>query len=852
MKKWILKEKSFPHGNSTTERLGIDKNIADIMINRGIEKLEDIKMYINPSFDFLRDPYLLKGMDKAVKRIKEAISSGEKICIYGDYDVDGVSSTSILKIYFKSISYPVDYYIPNRLEEGYGLNEDAIRYISKMGTQLIITVDCGISSVAEVELAKKLGMDIVVTDHHECQGKIPNAYAVINPKQESCKYPFKGICGCGVAFKLIHALSGESFKDNIFKYLEIVSLATICDVMPVLDENRIIVKNGLEMIGSGENIGMRELVKVCGLENTKIRSSHLGFSIGPRINASGRLGYSNLGVELFTTDDVKEAEKLALAMDMKNEERQLIESRIYQEAEEMLLSYYNTLKEDKVIVLAGENWHHGIIGIVASKLTEKYYKPTILLCIEGNEATGSARSIKGFDMFESLSECMELIEKFGGHEQAAGLTVKVENIDKLRKKINEIADYELEQEDLIEKIKIEYEIDEEDIDLNFVNKLHTLEPFGIKNPTPYFLLRDCYVRNAYLIGKDKNHLKLNIEKGKEFECIGFGQSHLVSLFDIGDLIDIVFQVDENTFNGNTKVQLLLKDIRLSRPENILKYPNNMREIESLLNIENIYGKIRKNSSSNKAQEKYFHIRELNFFEEKALIDSNKLDRDDIEDNLYNNKIGYISKDNNNFKNNSLNTGKMTRIQHITSLIDDGDLLIVNSMNGYYRAISDINLLSDKKIDYIFLSNIDKTDFKVYNKLIMYDYFDNCNEIEYILESKKNDSEFLINFNYSDYVYINNKNRESFFNRDEFVLAYKFFIENKGLDIKYSEFVKKLSLSPIKAHIILKVLSTENLIKYNVDYDNDLFEFKLLPKPEGKLNLEENDIISFFNSKKVIN
>lgn len=851
MKKWLLKEKSMPHGNSATESLGIDKNIADIMINRGIEKLEDIKMYINPSFDFLRDPFLLKGMDRAVSRIKEAIFNKEKICIYGDYDVDGVSSTSILKIYFDSIGYPVQYYIPNRLEEGYGLNEDAVKYVHELGTQLMITVDCGITSIKEVEVANELGMDVIITDHHECQGEVPNAYSVINPKQEACPYPFKGICGCGVAFKLIHGLSGEDFKKDIRKYIEIVSLATICDVMPVLDENRIIVKNGLELIGSGDNIGMRELVKVCGLEDTKIRSSHLGFAIGPRINASGRLGYSNLGVELFTTKDKKEAEKLALAMDMKNEERQLIEARIYQEAEEMLKSNPR-FKDDKVLVLAGENWHHGIIGIVASKLTEKYYKPTVLLCIEGDEATGSARSIKGFDMFASLSECKELMEKFGGHEQAAGLTVKVENIDKLRDKINEIADYELEQEDLIEEIKIEYEIDEKIVDLDFVDKLHILEPFGIKNPTPYFLLRDCYVKNAYLIGKDKNHLKLNIEKSRDFECIGFGLSHLMDNFDIGDLVDIVFQIDENTFNGNTKVQLLLKDIRLSRPENILKYPNNMKEIEKLLNIDNIEKAISKYRSSNKEQEEYFYNREINNLNEIDLIDSNKSKIHDKKYNLSERKIGYICKKEKKKETEDKNAVEIARIQYITDLLDDGDLLIVNSMNGYYRAKSDINLLSDKKIDYIFLSNIDKTDFKVYNKLIMYDYFDNCNEIEYILESKRNDSEFLINFNSSDYVYIRNKNRESFFNRDEFVLAYKFFMANKGLSMKYSEFVHNLGLSPIKVHIILKVLSTENLIKYSVDYDNDLFEFELLPKPKNKLNLEENNIVSFFNSKKVIN
>ncbi len=577
MKKWILKEKSYPQGNSATKALGIDENIGNIMLNREISTREDIKMYINPSLKRLRDPFLLKGMEESVKRIEEAIKNKEKICIYGDYDVDGVSSTSILKIYFQSINYQVDYYIPNRLEEGYGLNEDAIKHLSKRGYKLIITVDCGIASFKEVCLAKDLNMDIIITDHHECQGDLPKAYAIINPKQADCKYPFKGLCGCGVVFKLIQALSGEKFQENIYKYLEIVALATICDVMPILDENRIIVKNALEIMGSGNNLGMRELVKVCGLDKRKIKSSHLGFAIGPRINASGRLGFSNLGVELFTSSDFKEAEKIAYEMNIKNQQRQEIEARIYQEAEEMLSKNQN-FNDDRVLLLAGENWHHGIIGIVASKLTEKYYKPTILLCIDGQEAVGSARSIKGFDMFAALFECREYMEKFGGHEQAAGLTVKTSDIDSLREKINKIADYELELEDLIEEIKIEYEIDENIVDLDFVDKLHTLEPFGIKNPTPYFLMRNCFVKNSFLMGKEKNHLKINIEKGREFECIGFGQSHLKSLFNNGDWIDIVFQLDENTFNGNTKLQLLLKDIRLSRPRQILNYPKDLKNI----------------------------------------------------------------------------------------------------------------------------------------------------------------------------------------------------------------------------------------------------------------------------------
>ncbi|MEG0250034.1 MAG: single-stranded-DNA-specific exonuclease RecJ [Peptostreptococcus sp.] len=838
MKKWTLLKKTKASGNKFTRQLNIDDNIAQIMLNRNISEYEDIEMYINPSFDFLRDPFLLLDMQKAVSRIKLAIEKNEKICIYGDYDVDGVSSTSILKIYFESIGYPVDYYIPNRLEEGYGLNKEAIDCVYNMKTDLMITVDCGITSVSEVDYANKLGIDVIITDHHECQSEIPNAYAVIDPKRKDCEYPFKGLCGCGIALKLINALSGkENFKENINDYLEIVSLATICDIMPVLDENRIIVKNGLEILARGNNVGMKALIKVCGLEGKKIKSSHLGFAIGPRINACGRLGFSNLGVELFTEKDPIKAEKIAELMDLKNQERQEIEARIHKEAEEMI-SANPSYEEGKVIVLAAENWHHGVIGIVASKLTEKYYKPCILLCIEGKMATGSARSIKGFDLFSALYECRDLMERFGGHEQAAGLTIDIDNIDELRRKINNIADNKLEIKDLIEEIKIEYEIEEENINLDFVDKLHVLEPFGIKNPTPYFLMRECYVKRAYLIGKDKSHLKMTIVKDKEIECIGFSMSYLMDKFDVEDMVDIVFQIDENTYNGKTKVQLLLKDIRLNRPKNILKRPQYLKEIDKLLNLNRAYISSNRQNSSN--------IEELDMANKEK--EKNKKIDTHNEKNDKNNIINTDKINNKISEYFDITGNKICKIANIADILSNDDLIIINSMRGFFRAISDINIASDEKINYIFLSNIDKIDLKVYNKIIMYDYFDNYQEMEYILKNKNNNSEFLINFESSDYIYIRNKFREIDFVRDNFVLAYKFFMVNKKQTMRYSEFIEILGLSPIKVYTILKVLESEDLLNYKIDYDKDLFEFELLPKPNKKLDLEQNKIVKFLNSK----
>lgn len=844
MKKWTLINTSKPQGSINTDSFGIDEKIAQIMINRGINSKEDIEMYISPDIYKLRDPFLLKDMDKAYKRIKLAIENNEKICVYGDYDVDGVSSTSLLMLYFDFIGYEVMYYIPNRLEEGYGLNIEAIEYLASKDIDLIITVDCGITSIKEVDFANEKGIDVIVTDHHECQLDLPNAVAVIDPKREDCTYPFKGICGCGVSLKLIHALSGEDFYKNIHRYLEIVALATICDVMPILDENRIIVKNGMAMMGSGNNLGMKALIQVCGLDEKQMRSSHLGFQIGPRINAAGRLGYSYLGVELFTSKNMSDAKMIAEEMDIKNQSRQTIESEIHVEVEESIIKY--GFDKDKVIIVSGKNWHHGIIGIVASKITEKYYKPCILLCEEGDVATGSARSIKGFDIFNAMYECKDLMEKFGGHEQAAGLTIKIENIDLLRKKINEIADYTLEEEDLIEEIKIEYEINPRDISLDLVSKLHLLEPFGIKNPTPYFMMRNCLVKSAFKMGKEKNHLKLVLWNEEEFECVGFSMAYLLEKFDVNDYVDIVFQIDENTFNSVTKVQLLIKDIRVNRRERIIDDNKNLKKLSDLLGLDNL-SKYRYGVDNKKSQLEFIKSMNKSFY---------------IESDEYN---------------------EPSRIEDIISKFEDNTLVIVNTVGGYYRALSDMYTDQDKKIDLIFLSNIDKNDFKVYNKIIVYDFFDNNLEIEKLISKWNKNEKIVINFGVSDYVYLNNKFRETEFDREEFATIYKYIlsydkmlnkkqvvnnsstndkieldhknyinenIEHKKYDnvLEYKKMLYECNISFYKADIIFRVLEDEKLIDYNLDLDNNIIYYSLLPRPKEKLDLSKNDIIQFLNSK----
>ena len=802
-KKWTLKHKGKVNETDLSKKINISPEISQILKNRGIDNEKDAEIFMNPSLEYLRDPFLMKDMKKSTDRIKKAIENKERIYIYGDYDVDGVSSTSILFLYFKSIDFPVKYYIPNRLEEGYGINEEAIKKIHNDGCDLIITVDCGITSVKEVDLANELGIDVIITDHHECQSEIPNALAIVNPKQEDCNYPFDMLCGCGVAFKIIQALTDEEeFKTSMFDYLEIVTLATICDIVPLIDENRIIVKNGLKLMKEGKNLGLRELIKVCGIETEKIGSSHIGYSVGPRINASGRLGYSYLGVQLFTTDLEDEAKEIANILEAKNIERQMIESKMYKEAEEVLLSD-ERYKEDKVLVIAKEGWQHGIIGIVASKLTEKYYKPTVLLTIEDGEATGSARSIKGFSIFDALVSCKDLMNKFGGHEQAAGLALNRENIDELRQRVNKIADYNLTKEDLIENIKVEYELSEESATLDLVEDLHKLEPFGLSNPSPRFIMRDLLLTNIFKMGKNKQHLKLIVENEKSYECVGFNMAYLADDFQVGDKIDVLFQVDENNFNNERKVQFLLKDIRLSHPKSAVTNDLSIKLFEKIVpnNKDDLYS--------------------ININEEDLLID--------VDGDKKINVFDYIKED---------------------------TLVITNTLNGFYRALSDISLSGfeyeinynyikekNNKVQLIFSPNIDKIDLKRYNRIILYDYLYNKGEYSYLNKNILNNENIIKYYSTEDKIYLKNIIDNIVPTREEFINIYKQMLVSKELELKLNELKRVFKLLPLKTFVILKVFKELNLLNFKINYEENNIAICLLEKPDKKLNLDESVILN---------
>ncbi|MDU1539814.1 MAG: single-stranded-DNA-specific exonuclease RecJ [Paeniclostridium sordellii] len=804
-KKWTLKYKGSIKDYDLNKKMKISPEIGQILKNRGINSEEDAEIFINPSLDYLRDPFLMKDMEKAVYRIEYAIKNNQNIWIYGDYDVDGVSSTSVLCLYFDSIGFPVKYYIPNRLEEGYGINEDAIGVLKNQGCDLLISVDCGITSVKEVELANQLGIDVIITDHHEVQDEIPNAYAVINPKQENCNYPFDMLCGCGVAFKLIQALTpAEEFKTSMYNYLEIVTLATICDIVPLVDENRIIVKNGLKLMKDGINLGLKELIKVCGIDTDKIGSSHVGFSIGPRINASGRLGYSYLGVELFTTKSKEEAIEIASLLEDKNNERQMVEAKMYQEAED-IINGDERYKDDKVLVIANKGWQHGVIGIVASKLTEKYYKPTILLTIEDEEATGSARSIKGFSIFDTLVKCSDLLGKFGGHEQAAGLSMDKNNIDELRRRVNEIADYNLTDEDMIENISVEFELNEGSIDFNLIEELHSLEPFGMSNPSPRFIIRDLEIRSIFRMGKEKNHLKLNLEKDKVYECVGFNMAYMAENYEVGDKVDVLFQLDENNYMGNRKIQFLLKDIRLAYPKNASKNINSIKLFENL----------------------------------KPCIESK-----DIE-NMNENINIYGSKDINIF-----------------DYINDKSLIIANSINGFFKAVSDLSLTEyefdinyniiekiNDKVQLIFFPYIDKIDLKRYNNIILYDYLYSIEEYSFLYEYTNNQCEIIKYYDKNDLIYINNIVNSIIPSREEFIALYKLVSKYREVKINILEIKSNLNIAPIKLFAMLNVFKDLELMNFNIDNKSNTLNMEIMPKPSSKIDLSSSLILQGLNRLK---
>ncbi len=563
-KKWILLSRNNRKEDilAVSRQYGLPPVIATILLNRGVQEVET---FIHPSAEQLPDPFLMKGMEPAAQRILQALDRGEHITVYGDYDVDGITSTAILVSFLKEHKAEVNYYIPDRLEEGYGMNRAAIDKIAALGTSLLITVDCGITAVDEVQYAKECGMDVIVTDHHECKEELPEAYCILNPKQPDCPYPFKKLAGVGVVFKLLQALTTQMkfhMKELIEEYIDIVAIGTVADVMPLVGENRAIVKKGLELLKYTMNRGVRTLMETAKIDTSGLTTGSIGFMIAPRINAAGRMGDPKCAVELLLSKDDRTARRYAEQLDEENRDRQATEISILEDALN-IIAYNREMEDDYVLVLDHEGWHHGIIGIVASKISEKFNKPCILISTGDGMGKGSGRSIKGFNLFQALEECSGELVKFGGHELAAGLSVETERIDEFRKHINQYAKSVMNEADFVPKIYVDAELPIEYINMNTVERLMILEPYGMGNASPVFFARKLTVTYIRPLS-DGKHMKLTLAKGDNYvEAVGFNMGAYLEKIKLQDMVDIVFNLDINVFRGERQVQVLLKDLRFS-------------------------------------------------------------------------------------------------------------------------------------------------------------------------------------------------------------------------------------------------------------------------------------------------
>lgn len=559
-RKWLLKEIDKKRVLEMSKDFSISPLTAIVLYNRGIRNDDEIKMFLSKDLGVMYDPFLMRDMDKAVERILAAAEAGEKITIYGDYDVDGITAIAILYKHLSEMGIAVDYYVPDRMQEGYGVNRDALDKIKEEGSSLIITVDTGITAVEECEYASSIGLDVIVTDHHECKEKIPEVYAAIDPKRKDCGYPFKSLAGVGVVFKLIQALDGnKSLPDLMEKYADLMCLGTVADISPLIDENRIIVTEGLKRFKNTKNIGLKALIDV-STNGKAITTSTIGYIIAPRINASGRLGCASRSVELFLTDDEENAQELANSLCEENTLRQQTEQKMFKEALEYIENHPE-IKDDKILVIPHEEWHHGIVGIVSSKITEKFYKPSILFAIDGDEAKGSGRSVSGFNLFGALENCSDLLEKFGGHELAAGLTIKAENIASFREKINNLSKDSLDEEKLVPTIMLDAAIKVPYITIETVHDINRLQPFGVDNPNPAFAVRNIKIHKISVMS-DGKHLRMTLFKdGKYLDSVGFGMGEYYHHLEEGDFIDVAFALDINDYKGFQNVQLILKDIK---------------------------------------------------------------------------------------------------------------------------------------------------------------------------------------------------------------------------------------------------------------------------------------------------
>ena len=582
-KRWELKNDPEPYiTDDLKSQTGLPSAILKLLVSRGYKTQEDIETFLHPENVEYHDPFLMKDMDKAVERITDALVNRENILIWGDYDVDGITSTSILYLFFlRRLGLKVDYAIPNRESEGYGLSKKGVLQASKDGVNLIITVDCGITSVREVEYAKTLDIDVIVTDHHEPDNELPPAYAIIDPKRNDCNYPYKHLAGVGVAFKLIQGIliSNDMPLKIAEKFINITAIGTAADIVPMTGENRKIVYEGLETLGSCSNIGLSTLLKKLNFYGTKVKVNNILFGLAPRINAVGRMGDAGRAVNLLISNDSQEATEIVLDLEKENKRRREYDSKTLNEAISILEGVDNfNPKIDKAIVVANENWHVGVIGIVASRLVEKYYRPSVVISVNDGIGKGSCRSISGINIYEVLIECYELNilekENFGGHNYAAGFEIDSKKIPEFKKKFNEIVSRTTPDKDFKPFLKIDLMIDFNDIDQEMMDNLYLFEPFGPYNDQPVFSTENVeIVGDVRIVGskvdennrKAKikgNHLRMKLrQNGIVFDAIAFNLADKYDLVnDLRSNLKFAYLIEENNWNGSSYIQLKIKDI----------------------------------------------------------------------------------------------------------------------------------------------------------------------------------------------------------------------------------------------------------------------------------------------------
>ncbi|MCK4892444.1 MAG: single-stranded-DNA-specific exonuclease RecJ [Calditrichia bacterium] len=545
------------------KELAVPPILARILLNRQIDSFDKAKTFFRPDLENLYDPFLLKDMDKAVERLHKGLLTGENILIYGDYDVDGVSSAALLYLVLsRMVGSKISYYIPDRITEGYGLSSNSIQKAADNGTNLIVTVDCGVTAVEEVRLANELGMDIIVSDHHQPAEELPDAVAILDPKLPDSKYPFSELAGVGVAFKLLQGLyhKFELPEAELDEYLDLVAIGSCADIVPLVDENRILVRHGMDKINYNPRFGVRALLESSGISNKEVTAGLIVFVMAPRINAVGRLGDAKRAVQLFCAPTLQQARTLARELEKENRLRRDIDEVTFKEALDLLHEKLNP-KEDKAFVLYKRDWHPGVIGIVASRIVERFYRPTIMITVVDGVGKGSARSISNFNIYQAIKDSSQFLSGFGGHKYAAGLTIDEDKIPEFIECFKEAAGKQLKTEDLVPCLSIDGEIELQEFTPRFIRLLKLLGPFGPMNLRPVFVSRNLKILGTpSIVGH--NHLKLKVEQnGAVLDAIGFNMADYLDKIGGNGQVDCVYVIEENRWNGRSSLQLRLKDIR---------------------------------------------------------------------------------------------------------------------------------------------------------------------------------------------------------------------------------------------------------------------------------------------------